>query len=253
MTTEGKRAVNWTPIVIAGAATGGLYLIWRIMRTIGEGSESDKELAREIMAEWYVQFENMKDYTEMVYHMGRTPTDEELAILSAHLDNMAIKELTVYNLSKSIWEELKELIETVAENWWLGIAVGMAWVPGYATYKLFKKWKDRNQPPPNFPCPRCDYVAGTEGALKHHFESTHDVVAAAAAQAQVDFHKLSTFVQGAVAVESVYGSVYNNWGTMSLPTLRSVTWGLVNTYVYGIASLSQMSILWTMVFALAPG
>jgi len=253
MTEEPRRDINWTPIVIAGAATGGLYLIWRIMRTIGEGTEADRELAREIMAEWYVQFEDMKDYTEMIYHDGRIPTDEEMDILSAKHENMAIKELTIYNLSKTVWEELRELLETVAENWWLAPVIGVSWVPAWAAYKLGKKWKDKNQPPPNFPCPRCDHIAGTEGSLKHHFESDHPVDQIAAAQAQVDFYKLSSWVQGAVAIESVYGSVHNNWGTMSMPTLRSITWGLANTWVYNIASLAQASILWQMVFILTPG
>ena len=253
MTTKRKRDIDWTPIAIAGAATGGIYLVWKIMQTVGEGSAADRELAREIMAEWYVQFEHMQDYTEMIYYMGKTPTDQELAILSAQLENMGIKELTVYNLSTSVWQEMKELFEAVAEHWWLFPAVGLGWVPGYATYKLVKKWKDKNRPPPNFPCPRCDHVAGTEGALKNHFENTHEVIAAGALEAQVDFHKLSNWVQGAVAIESVYGSVYNNWGTMSMPALRSVTWGLVNTWVYNVASLAQASILWNMVFILAPG
>ncbi len=249
-----KRDINWTPVVIGGAALGGLYLVWRIMETIQHGSEADRKLAREIMADWQDEFEHMKEYSELIYWEGRVPEEHETAILSAMLGNMQIKEETVYELSKSVWKEMGELIETTAENWWLAPAIGLAWVPGYAAYKVVKRWKDRRQPPPNFPCARCDFVGGTEGALRHHFDTTHiDYVSlAGATEAQVEFYKLDTWVQASIAVESHYGRTYTNWASYTVGELQTLTWGIMNTYAYGIAALAQLSTLWTMVFALTP-
>ena len=252
MTIEARKDFNWTPLVIAGAATGGLYLIWRIMRTMTEGSEADRKLAEEIMADWYVEWEGLRDYSEQIYYMDRIPSDHELAIMSALTNQMASKERMMEDLSTPTLIQWRQLVEAIGQEWWKVPATLASFIAGYGAIELIKGWKNRRGPPPNFPCPHGDYTGGTAGDLKNHFETTHEVIAAGALEAQVDFHKLSTWVQGSVAVESVYGRVYDNWGTIGLSDLRSITWGIVSTYVYGIATLTQMSILWTMVFALTP-
>lgn len=253
MTTNQKEKINWTPIAIGGAALGGLFLIWKIMQTVEGGSEADRELAREILDDWQQEFDLFKPYSESIYYGGRQPTDQELAILSSILDQMSLKEQTIYNLSRTVWNEMRELLDAAASNWWLIPVVGFSWVPPYAGYKIWRRWHDHRNPPPNFPCPRCDAAPfTTEGALKHHVDTTHPVSAKYAIDAQVEFAKTATAVQNAIAVESFYARTYTNWSSWSLGDLEIINWSIISAGVAGIASVYQTSILWQMVFMLTP-
>lgn len=242
MTTEQKKEhkVNWTHVIIGGTVLGGGFLLYKILQTIYGGSEADRELAREIMIEWQQEFDVMKPYMESIYYGGREPTEQELAILSSMLSAMEAKEATLPQLSKSIWKEFEELAAEIAASLWLtSKAVALLTISGissYVTYKIVREWKNRRNPPPNFPCQICGAVYSSAEALKTHVEHTHPVTLDYAIQAQTEFIKATTWIQNAVAVEHFYSKTYTNWKYFTLPDFRELNWNIISTGVYGIGS-----------------
>ena len=247
MTEEAKNKVNWTPIIVTGAAIGGIYLIWRLLHA---ESEADREQARLILEDWQLEFNELRPYVETIYAGGRTPTDQEIAVLSSMLDQMKIKEETIQQLSRSVFGELQDLIETAAKNWWLVPAAIITPIAGYMTYELVRRWFNNRRPPPNFPCPKCGEVFSTEGALKHHIETTHTPTAQFALEAQQNFAQASTWVQEAVAVESYYAGTYSSWHSWSLPKIRDLNWALTSAYIYGIGTAYETILLRTALMLL---
>lgn len=250
MTDKAKEEkINWTPVVIAGAAVGGLFLVWKIIDTLREGSEADRELAREILIDWQQEFDVLKPYMESIYAGGRIPTEQEIAVLSSMLSQMEVKEITIQQLSKSVWKEFEDMAAGVAASLWLvSKSVALLAISGiapYVTYKIVKGWKNRRQPPPNFPCPKCGALYSTEAALKNHIETAHAPTLQFAFQAQQNFAQTSTWVQNAVAVESYYGKTFTSWATWSLLDIRRLNWALTSAYVYGIGTLTEMTLLRT--------
>jgi hypothetical protein len=251
---KGKTEINWTPIAVGGLVIGGIVLAWKMLQSLGSESPANQEQARIILTDWQLEFDEMKTYTETIYAGGRTPTDQEIAVLSSMLDQMKIKELTVHDLSKTVFSELKNLIDTLAADWWL-VPVSVASViilpiAGYMTYKLIKEWKNRRGPPPNFPCPKDGIVFATEGALKNHIETAHTPILAFVAQARQAFDQTSTWVQSAVAVESYYSQTFTIWSALNLPQIRNLSWGLTSAWVYGIGAASESILLRTALMLL---
>jgi hypothetical protein len=247
VTEEKERKVNWTPIIVTVAAGTGIFLILKLF--LSENA-ADREQAKIILDDWQQEFDELKPYTEAIYYGGRTPTEQEIAILSSMLDQMKIKEETIQSLSKSVFTELKDLIETAARNWWLVPVAIITPIAGYMTYKLVKGWKNRRGPPPNFPCPKCGIVFATEGALKNHIETAHTPIAASAIQARQAFDQTSTWVQNAVAIESYYAQTFTNWSAFSLPQIKNLNWGLTSAWVYGIGSATELILLRTALLLL---
>lgn len=237
------KPINWTPVIVSGVILGGATLIgWVLTR----GEAEDRELAREILEDWQLEFDLMKNYTEMIYYGGRQPTELEIAIISQELENMAIKEETVYQLSKTVWQEFRELWETVVSGWWVVPVTGVSLVVTYGAYQAVKGWKNRHQPPPNFPCPKCGTSFSTAGALKYHIETQHTPTKQFAAEAQAQFVQTSTWVQGATAVDSVlYGRTYSRWSSLGLPEISDLNWGLTSAWVYMIGAASESILLKT--------
>jgi len=246
-TTEAQGKMNWTPIIAVGAVGGGIFLIWKLLHA---ESEADREQARLIMEDWQLEFDELRPYVETIYAGGRTPTEQEIAVLSSMLDQMKIKEETIQQLSRSVFGELQDLIETAAKNWWLVPAVIITPIAGYMTYKLVRRWFNNRRPPPNFPCPKCGAVYGTEGALKHHIETTHTPTTQFALESQQNFGQLSTWVQEAVAVESYYAKTYTRWDYWSLPKIRNLNWSLTSAYVYGVGTAYELILLRTALLLL---
>lgn len=247
MTEEKKKEINWTPIIIAGAAVGGIYFI---IRQLMSGDVEDRELAREILKDWQLEFDQLQSYVESIYYGGRIPTDQETAVLSSMLDQMAIKETTILQLSKTVWQEAQDVITTTAKNWWLLPVVVFTPIAGYGAFKLVRRWFNNRRPPPNFPCPKCGSVYGTEGALKAHMDNSHAPTAEFALEAQQKFFQASTWVQGGVAVESYYGRTYTNWSRWSLPDIRDLNWALTSAWVYGIGTAYETILLKTVLMLL---
>lgn len=246
MTTEkkvekAKDTINWTPVVVGGTVIAGGIILYKILQTIAGGSEADRELAREIMVDWQQEFDQLQPYMESIYYGGRVPTEQELAIVSAMLSQMEIKERTIYELSKSVFTEFQDMAAGVAASLWLvSKSVALLVLTGaglFVTYKIWKEWKNRRRPPPNYPCPICGAVYSTAEALKHHVGAQHPVTLAYAIQAQVEFGKATTWVQNAVAVEYFYSKTYTNWSRFSLSDLSTLNWNVIATGVYGIGSL----------------
>lgn len=242
MTTEAKDKINWTPIIVTGAIFGGIFLVWKLFRA---ESEADREQARLILEDWQLEFDELRPYTETIYAGGRTPTEQEIAILSSMLDQMKVKEETIQQLSRSVFGELQDLIETTAKNWWLMPTVIITPIAGYMTYKLVRRWFNNRRPPPNFPCPKCDAVYSTEGSLKHHIETEHTPTVEFALAAQQKFVQTSTWVQNAVAVESYYAKTYTNWSRWGLPEIRNLNWSLTSAWVYGVGTAYELALLRT--------
>jgi len=209
MTTENKepaKKINWTPIIITGAAVGGIYAIIKLLQS---GEEADKELARRILEDWQLEFDQVQPYVESMYSEGRTPTEGEVEVLSSTLDQMKLKEYTINELSKSVWAELGDMAWDIAAGW--GIIIGVT-VTGYVAIRLAKNWIDKNKPPPNFPCPKCGEVFSTEGALKYHIENQHTINYANLTAAQQAFLQTPSWVQNAIAVESgLYDKTFIDW------------------------------------------
>lgn len=247
MSEERRKETNWTPIIVTGLAVGGLYLILRLFMS---AEAEDRELAREILADWQLEFDQMKTYVETIYAGGRTPTEQETAILSAMLEQMAIKEITIQNLSKTVWEEAKDVIRTAAQNWWLVPAVIFTPIAGYATFKLVRRWFNNRRPPPNFPCPKCGGTFSSEEALKEHMDNVHAPTKEFALEAQQKFFQTSTWIQGAIAVESYYGNTYTNWSRWSLPEIKDLNWAITSAWVYTIGAASEAILLKAMLMML---
>lgn len=237
------KGINWTPIIIGGTALGAIYLITRLFL-------SRTEQAKEILEDWQQEFDQLQPYVESIYAGGRTPTEQEVAVLSAMLENMRIKEQTVEQLSKSFFTELHDIIETTAKNWWLMPVAIITPIAGYMTYKLVKGWFNNRRPPPNFPCPKCGAVFGTKEALKRHIETEHTPTAQFALEAQENFAQASTWVQNAVAVESYYAKTFTRWDHWSLPEIKNLNWALTSAWVYGIGTAIELSLLRTALMLL---
>ena len=239
--SEQEKTINWTPVIIGGTVIGGAALIiWLLTR----GEAGNQELAREILEDWQMEFDHMKSYTEMIYYGGRQPTEQEIAILSNELENMAIKEQTIYKYSKTVWQEFREIWESLVAGWWLVPVTGVSVVVTYGAIKAIKGWKDRHQPPPSFPCPKCGLSFGTVGALKYHIETQHAPTNQFAAEAQSQFVQTSTWVQGAAAVDSaLYGRTYSRWSSLGLPEISDLTWGLTSAWVYMIGAAGESILL----------
>jgi len=242
-TKETKKEIPWTPIIIGGAALSAIYLITRLFL-------SRTEQAKEVLEDWELEFDELQSYIERIYAGDRTPTEQEVAILSSMLDQMKIKEETVQQLSKSVFTELHDIIETAARNWWLVPAVIISPIAGYMTYKLVKGWFNNRRPPPNFPCPKCGAVFGTEGALKRHIETEHTPTGQFALEAQENFAQASTWVQNAVAVESYYAKTFTRWDRWSLPEIKNLNWALTSTWVYGLGAAYELALLRTALMLL---
>ena len=236
-----EQKINWTPVIVSGVILGGVALIgWVLTR----GEAEDRELAREILEDWQMEFDELKTYTESIYYGGRQPTTQEVAIISRMLENMAIKEETTKQLSETVWQEFRELWETVVSGWWLVPITGVSIVATYAAYKAVKGWKDKRQPPPSFPCPKCGTSFGTAGALKYHIETQHTPTKQFAAEAQAQFVQTSTWVQGATAVDSMlYGRTYSRWSSLGLPEISDLNWGLTSAWVYMIGAAGESILL----------
>lgn len=247
MEEETKSKVNWTPVFVIGAIGVTALIIGKLLYA---ESEADREQAKLILEDWQLEFDELKAYTETIYAGGRTPTDQEIAIMSSMLDQMKIKEETIQQLSKSVFEELRDIIETAAKNWWLVPLVIITPIAGYMTYKLVKGWFNNRRPPPNFPCPKGDAIFSTEAELKHHIQTKHQPNPANAPEAQQDFVQTSSWVQNAVAVESYYAKTYTDWSYWSMPELRNLNWALTSAWVYGIGTAIEIALLRTALMLL---
>jgi hypothetical protein len=248
MTEETEHKINWTPIIVVGAAGVGIYFILKLLIS---GSAANQEQARLIIADWQQEFDELKTYTETIYAGGRTPTDQEIAVLSSMLDQMSIKEQTVNQLSKSGFTQLMDVIKTAAANWWLVpvevAAISFTPIAGYLTYKLVRRWFNNRRPPPNFPCPTGDgFVAGSEAELKNHMDRVHPPTIAHAVDAQQAFSQISPWVQNAVAVESYYATTFTTWNRWNLSSIKNLNWALASAWVYGIGSASELILLRTV-------
>ena len=220
MTEEKKREINWTPVAIGGAILGGLFLVWKIIGTLAGGNPANNEQARLIMTDWQQEFDQVKSLTESMYAGGRTPTDQETAALSSILNQMKLKEWTIYELSKSVWSELGDMAMNIAKAW--GIIIGVT-VPGYIAIKLVKNWTNKNRPPPNYPCPAGDFVGATKGALDYHIKTVHPINTANLTLAQQAFSQASSWAQNAVAVESgLYDKTFIEWTSLSTAEIRAI-------------------------------
>lgn len=240
-----KRAVNWTPIIVGGTVVAGGIVLYKILQTLEAGSEADRELAREIMADWQLEFDQLQPYMESIYYSGREPTEQELAILSSMLTQMEIKERTIYELSRSVFNEFTDMAAGIAADLWLvskAVAlITLSGIAGYVTYKIVREWKNRRGPPPTYPCPICGAVYGTAQALEYHVGAEHPVTSAYTIQAQVEFGRATSWIQNAVAVEMFYGRTYTNWADFSLADLATLNWNIMSTGVYGVGSLWLMT------------
>lgn len=244
MSTEQGRPtehrVNWTPVIVGGTVLGGGFLLYKMLQTVFGGKEADHALAREIMEDWQQEWDVFQPYMESTYYAGRVPTESEVAILSAMLDQMRIKEITIQGISTPVFQEFQELAAEVAAGLWLTskafALLTLSGIGGYITYKIVREWKNRRGPPPNFPCPICGSVHSTAGSLEVHVAATHPVTTQYLIQAQTEFHKLHTWVQNAVAVEYFYDRTYSNWSHWLVPELQRLNWNVISTGVYGIGS-----------------
>jgi hypothetical protein len=232
-----KREINWTPIIVVGAAIGGIYLIARLFQS---GEESDKELAREILADWQLEFDELKSYTDNIYAGGRTPTEAETAAVSSMIDQMKLKELTIYELSKSVWLELRDLANGIAQS--LGIIIGEV-IAGYVAIRVIKRWIDKNRPPPNFPCPKCGIVYATEGALKYHITNTHIPTLAHATEAQQAFSQTSSWVQSLIADEGLQTETFIDWRTLSKVAIVILVAAIIAIVTAGLAAPAEAALL----------
>lgn len=222
MTEKESKPINWTPVIATGAAVGGIALI---LYLINRGEAEDRELAKRILDDWELEWEEVQPYVEGMYAGGRTPTDAETNIISSMLEQMKFKEYTIYELSKSTWSELGALAGDIAAGW--GIVIGST-VAGYAAIKLVKNWTNKHKPPPNYPCPACDFVGATKGALAYHIKTIHQISKANAAQAQQVFLQSNLWAQSTVAVESgLYDKVYLEWPKLSTTQILYIVLAIV--------------------------
>jgi hypothetical protein len=248
---KAENKVNWTALGVGALVVGGGIVLWKILETLTGPSPEEQKIIDEILHEWQSEFDQLKSYSETIYANGRTPSDQEIAVLSSMLDQMSLKEQTMVGFSSSGFDQLVKLIREMAADWWLVpitvASITILPIGGYMTYKLVKEWKNRRGPPPNFPCPFGDgFVGATADQLKHHLQTNHPATAQFAGQAQQSFAQASTWVQNAVAVESYYAATFTNWRSWSLPALGNLGWAVTSAWVYGIGAAADSALLLTL-------
>lgn len=249
------HTVNWTPIVVGGLVIAGGVVVWKILQDVFGESEEQRQMAREILVEWKREWDIVEEYFNIIYANNRTPTDQEVATLSAMVEEMKGKEEAIKNLSSSVFEELKDLMAGIAADLWLvsksaAVVVLTYLGAGWLTPKILKEWKNRRGPPPSFGCPICGELYGTSTQLKNHVLSRHAPSNTYAQQAQAQFQTAHTWVRDAVCVENFYGNIYTNWATWSLPNLSLLHWGIIYAIVLGIGSLGTLSGVSVLLIAL---
>lgn len=207
-TKETKRPeINWNYVILGGAALGAIALVLAVVKEITSEDEERRKLAEQIFQEWVREWYEVEPYMKQIYLAG-TPTEEQTLLLGQMLDQMKWKELNISSLSKTTWAELVDLARQI------GIALGVVGgtVVAYVAIKTVNNWINKNRPPPNFPCPKCDQVFATEGALKYHIETGHTINPAGIDYAQQAFLKSPLFAQYYVATQTgYYNQIYVPW------------------------------------------
>jgi hypothetical protein len=203
---EKETKVNWNYVIAGSAAIGGVALLVYLVKTI-TGEDADKrEQAERILADWQQEWDVAEPFMQSIYAGDVAPTQAQTILLGDQLEDMKVKELAIKELSQSTWSELGVMAKDIGIG--LGIAIGVP-VAGYVAAKLTNNWIDKNKPPPSYPCPVCDQIFATKGALKHHIETGHVIDYAQLAQAQQMFRSTPIFAQTYVATQSGYYNAIN--------------------------------------------
>lgn len=238
-----EKKIDWGPIVFAGVALGGIYAIIRALKGWTPWDGKKYEEAMIILEDYRVELEELQPYVESIYAGDRVPTEQEEAILSSMVRQMELKEATVYNLSRTVWNQLSDIIKDAAKVWWTVPLVVFTPIAGYGTYKMIKGWFKNRRPPPGFTCPSCGVIFDTETGLKEHVRTEHRIATANIGAAQELFNQSSAWVQGAVAAEGAYGKINRDWRGFSLTEIGDVAWGITSAYGYSLTSIAGMSLL----------
>lgn len=201
-TKEKSKPINWNYVLVGGMTLGGIVLLWKLIEHLtasgGTVPPENRQQAQEILADWQNEFDEVHALMDRIYAEGRTPTDNEAQIISNFQDQMKWKELTIHDLDITTFEQLKELVWSIAKS--LGVIVGtllLAWVTIKLLSALIRKWWPPS--PPNYPCPACDFVGATKSALNLHMRNQHTIQTANLAQAQYVFNQMPSAVQYYIA------------------------------------------------------
>lgn len=249
MSPDTQEKINWTPVVITGLVVAGVFGGYLVIKSVTAGGAERRELAERILVDYQAEEIELRDWVEQIFAGGRTPTDEEMAVFDSMTEQMVLKEKTIYELSRTTFSALHEVLSEAASKWWL-VPVGVASITlipiaGYMVFKYVREWFNRRPPgPPTFECPVCHEMFYTKEALKKHKDIKHYVTKANLAQAQELFIEASVWVRGAVAAESgMYAKVERDWWELSLGELDNLAWAATTGACYGIAGVAGMTIL----------
>jgi hypothetical protein len=198
-TKKGSPPINWNYVLIGGFTLGGIVLLTKLLQNIGGGiTPEEHDIAVRILEDWQNEFDLVHELIDKIYSEGRTPTDDEMAIISSFQDQMKLKEYNISHHDPTVIEQLKDFVNSVAQS--LGLIVGVL-ILGWITIKIIiPLLRNRFPPkPPNYPCPVCDFVGTTKSALNLHIRNQHTIQTANLDQAQYAFNQLPSAVQYYIA------------------------------------------------------
>ena len=244
-----NKKINWTPVIITVLVTAGIYGGYLLVKTWKAGEEERHKEAERILEEYDFERIELQDWIERIFAGGRTPTDEEMSVLDAMIKQMELKEKIVYELSRSTFDNLHNLLADAASKWWL-VPVEIASIilipiAGYMTYKFIREWFNRRPPgPPKFECPNCYELFYTKEALKEHQRTQHPPTTQQLAATEELFRGASVWIKGAVAVESgLYKKIEGSWWKLSMSEISELAWAATTGTCYGIAGVAGMTTL----------
>jgi hypothetical protein len=216
-----EQGVNWNYVIIGGLVLGGGYLLYKAVTSLGTVPPENTEKAKAIMDDWQQEFDQVKRLLDSIQAEGRTPTDNEVEIISNFQDQMKIKEMTIYNLDQTVWQQLQNAIWQIAKS--LGVSVGTI-VVAYGAIKLINAIIDKYFPPRGgFPCPTGDgFVARTTAELDQHIKTAHTVATVNLLAAQQMYIQLPTAVQNYINQTSTYNASNIDWSKVSVYVLIGV-------------------------------
>jgi hypothetical protein len=201
-----ETKVNWNYVIAGGTALGGLGLLVYALKTItGEDAEK-REQAEKILADWQQEWYVAEPFMQSIYAGDVAPTEAQTILLGDQLEQMKVKELAIKELSQSTFSELGAMALYIGIG--LGVAIGTP-IAGYIAAKLVNNWIDKNKPHGGLPCPVCDQIFATKGALKYHIETGHVIDYYHLTQAQQIFRSTPIFAQTYVATQSGYYNAIN--------------------------------------------
>ena len=246
MVTEKTNVLPW--MIGGGVLLIGGYLFY--------SSWQRAQAAAVYRESWKIEAEAINVYLEQITAGGREPTAAEWDRYERMLDDMALKERVIEELSRNELTTLAFLAEGLAKRWYLVPLAVIFPVAGYIGIQLFRDWFRQRCVRCKTPtCEKDGLTFSTEADLAAHIAAEHQAteVAADIVAAQAQFNRTPYWVRETIAAESeLYYKAHQDWRELSYAEIMAVSYSimviitigaLAAAFVPGLAAASVLLLL----------